>query len=373
MESIAEANLIKMKRLLLLIAIIWYVDGKKKLKPTLEDIHEYSTDESVVFAKPVVINARKMHKALKNPDVVSTCRYILFKTYKTFHKAKESCEKLQMPLTHTNASIAVIKTREDNKDITHLLQLAYGVKQVGRRFDRRNWVWVGLKKVHNTGKVLKKNKRGPKNFNASEWRWDDGSIPEYVRWLRDMPDQEKAGKNYQDHVSVSKRGRWDDTFPYKKMPYACNYCGKYIVLAQQVTWFHARSLCKSYGLTMAMVNSKRDNDDLAMAVKMEFGEDTEKKRWDDNNWVWLGSQEIMQNGTGTKIWQHHDGSPLLWVSPKWDTKRQPDNWSKQRWGEERVVAFSRINHKWDDSYPERKRPFACMCPHMSCESNVYHH
>ena len=290
-----------MRSLIFLIFVILSVDGKKPINPSYEDLYVYSTDEAVVHAKPVVINARKMSHAMKHQDVVSTCRYILFKTFQTWNQAEANCKKIPMPITHTNASLAVIKTREDNLDITHLLQLAYGVKRVGRKFDRRNWVWVGLRKVLNNDKKLKKKERGPDSFNASEWRWADGSIPEYSRWMRDMPDQDNEGKHrFQNHVSVNKRGRWDDSFSYKEMPYACNYCGKYIVINRHVTWHHAQRLCKSYGLTFAKVDSKRDNDDLNMAAIMAMGEQPEPKRWNDTNWIWIGTMEVLdQDGVGT--------------------------------------------------------------------------
>merc|ERR1712003_200133 len=114
----------------------------------------------------------------------------------------------------------------------------------------------------------------------------------------------------------------------------------YIVVAEHVTWHHARSLCESYGLTMAIVNSKAENVELGWAANITFGPEPERKRWNNTNWIWLGTEEIMdgETGEGTEEWIHHDG---------------------------REVAFSRINHKWDDSFTWRKRPFACMCPHRT--------
>ena len=287
------------KVFLCLFSFASLVYGKNKGTPTHEDLYEYSTDEVVVYAKPVVINARKMHRALKNQEIVSTCRYILFKTFRTYWDADRSCKNIPMPMTHRNGSIAVIKTREDNKDITHLLQLAYGVRRVGQKFDRRNWVWVGLQKVKDNKRRLKKNERGPSHFKPDEWRWVDGSLPEYTRWMRKMPDQEKAGKHYQDHVSVNKRGRWDDTFPFKKMPYACNYCGKYIVIPKHAKWYEARNHCKTFGLTLAIVNSKEENDELYEAAVMAMGAETGEKRWNNTNWIWIGTREVMKNNTGT--------------------------------------------------------------------------
>ena len=38
---------------------------------------------------------------------------------------------------------------------------------------------------------------------------------------------------------------------------------------------------------------------------------------------------MFKNGTGSKVWQHHDGSQLEW-EPKWGRKAQPDNWVSDR-------------------------------------------
>ena len=187
-----------------------------------------------------------------------------------------------------------------------------------------------------------------------------------------MPDGQYDKKTalYQDKVSLSKKGHWDDSLQYKTMPYACNYCGKYVVIKHHATWYAARRMCEEFGLTMAIVNTREENNDLDLAAKLMMGEETELKRWNDTNWIWLGTQEVMdENGVGTGVWEHHDGSPLLW-SPPWDVKKQPDNWIKKR-GEQKAVAFSRINTKWDDSFPWKKRPFACMCPEAACTANVY--
>ena len=64
--------------------------------------------------------------------------------------------------------------------------------------------------------------------------------------------------------------------------------GKYIVIASPVSWTKAKDLCESYGLTMAIVDSKEDNIELAWAANMTFGEETAQRRWNSTNWVRQG-------------------------------------------------------------------------------------
>jgi len=215
--------------------------------------------------------------------------------------------------------------------------------------------------------LIPKREQGSKNFKPEEWIWQDGTHPNFTNWARKMPDQiyKRRFKDYQRFVQVNKKGRWDDTFGAYEAPYACNYCGRYIVVAEHVTWPKAQELCESYGLTMAIVDSHNDNVEMGWAANTTFGPIPEDERWNDSNWIWLGTHEVMDGaGVGTGEWVHHNGDPLTW-SPFWDRKRQPDNWVKKR-GEQHVVAFSRDTWKWDDSFTWKKRPFACMCPHRSC-------
>ena len=359
-----------MKLLILLACSVALGASQEQFKISNKDYEKFegSTDTTIIMNDPVAIKARKMSQLLKRQDVVANCRYLLFKAYKNFWDAKSACRNLQWPFTNTGIDLASVNSEQENKEIRILLQLAHGIKQVGKLYNRDNWVWVGLEKKVNNKVLLGKKERGPKNFNASEWEWLDGSNPRFSHWMKNMPDQEykKKYRDYQNHVMINKRGRWDDTFPEIEAPYACNYCGKYIVVAQHVKWTKARALCESYGLTMAIVNSKEDNVELGWAANITFGPDPEHKRWNNTNWIWLGTEEVMdeETGKGTGDWIHHDGSELEW-SPVWDRKKQPDNWVTKR-GEQRVVAFSRINQKWDDSFVWRKRPFACMCPHRTC-------
>lgn len=328
-------------------------------------LDEGATDPAVFEQSPVVLAAKKMSTLLQRQEVVSTCRYLLFKTWKNFYDARESCNSFEWPFTNTGIGMATVQSEDQNSDIRQLLQLAYGLKKVGGTYNRANWVWVGLEKHTDNNRKLKNWEKG--NWNPEHWSWTDGSVPEFSKWRSKMPDQQWKRKygTYQNWVQINKRGWWDDTHAAIEAPYACNYCGKYIVVAEPVSWTKAQELCESYGLTMAIVNSPEDNIELGWAANITFGAETHEQRWNYTNWIWLGTQEVLDDqGVGTGVWQHHDNSTLNW-DPTWDKKHQPDNWVNKN-GEQSVVAFSRINRKWDDSFPWKHRPFACMCPSRSC-------
>lgn len=179
---------------------------KKKKKSNREhEMFEGATDEALIMEDPVAIQARKMSHLLKRQDVVATCRYMLFKAYKSFYDAKHACEHVEWPFTHAGANLAYVKTKEENREIRILLQVAHGIRQTGHNFNRDNWVWVGLRKVLNNDKVLSKSERGPASFNETEWQWLDGTHPNFTHWMRSQPDQEKKRpyKGLQNFVQVS--------------------------------------------------------------------------------------------------------------------------------------------------------------------------
>lgn len=354
-----------MLRVLLTVALLSVVASKVSNKEW--EHFEGATDESLILGHPAAINAKKMATLMQRQGVVSTCRYILFKAKKNFWDARDACKSVEWPFSHTGAWLADVHNMDENMDIRILLQLANGIHNEGSHFDRANWAWIGLEKTQNNNFMLETEDRGEEGFKPEEWEWQDGTHPNFTHWMRNQPDQEykRPYKDYQRFVMVNKRGRWDDTFGQMEAPYVCNYCGRYIVIAEHVTWYHAKDLCESYGLTMAIVDSKEDNIELGWAANTTFGPIPEDQRWDDNNWIWLGTQEVMDDAeVGTGEWIHHNGDDMKWA-PKWDRKRQPDNRVRKK-GEQAVVAFSRLNWRWDDSFAWRKRPFACMCPHRSC-------
>jgi len=349
----------------LLVTILAENEDLEERKYVKETLDEGGTDAAVIESHETYLNARAMSNLMKSQDVVATCRFMLFKVWKSFYDAKEACANVEWPFTHTGIGIAKIETEAQNTDIRLLLQIGYGYQQIKGGYNRNNWVWVGIEKKIDNSRKLPNSEKG--NFNTSEWFWNDGTHPTFSKWKNKMPDQQWSNKykTYQNWVMVNKRGYWDDTHAAIEAPYACNYCGRYIVIASPESWYKAKSLCENYGLTMAIVDSADDNEELAWAANLTFGAETEQYRWNYTNWIWLGTQEIMgADGNGTGVFQHHDNSSLSW-EPVWDKKRQPDNWVTSR-GEQQMVAFSRINQKWDDSFYWKHRPFACMCPDRSC-------
>lgn len=340
--------------------------SKRKYKP--DPLEEGGTDEAVFGGIPIVLNARKMSKLMPDNNVVMTCRYMLFKAYKDFREANKACQALQPPFTSEKTQMATVQNEAENEDIQSLLKLAFGVRNNKKPYNRENWVWIGLSKRVNNWRKLESKEKGV--FNQSEWYFTNNEKIRWGgKWHVEMPDQQynRKLKEYQNWVVVNKRGYWDDTYASTEAPYACQYCGKYIVLSGPAKWEQAKEKCKAFNLTMAIVDSHEDNEELAWAAELALGKDPEEKRWDHKNWVWIGTQETVnaETGEGTGEWKHHDGSEMSW-KPNWDRKMQPDNWRTQLRGDQNYVAFSRINKKWDDSFNHNKRPFACMCPTQAC-------
>lgn len=335
---------------------------------------ELPTDDAIFDSNPVVIQARKMQKLAPTQDVIMTCRYLLFKIPKNYTDSRDYCDNLVWPLTTSGKGfgMATVQNSDENNDIKTLLRIAYGIK-----FDNQhpykigNWVFIGLTKRLDNNRKLSKKEKG--DWNPDHWFYEDRGKPRFENFRKWMPDQQqkgskKKGYEYQVVVQVNKKGYWDDTFASKSLPFACQYCGKYIVLSKHVTWYKAQQHCEEVGLKFATVESEEENRELLYAAELALGDKLYGRRFNNSNWVWIGEKEIMdESGTGTGEWTHWDGSELPY-KPKWDFKRQPDNWVVKK-GEQSVVALSRKNGKWDDSFPFRKRPFACMCPDRACSFN----
>eukprot|EP00116_Pleurobrachia_bachei_P014207 sb/3474469/ len=82
-----------------------------------------------ILNNPAYIHARKMSQLLKNQDVVATCRYMLFKTYKTFYEAEAACAAMggNWELTTVgNVTLADIYGYQENVDIASLMHIAWG-------------------------------------------------------------------------------------------------------------------------------------------------------------------------------------------------------------------------------------------------------
>jgi len=326
------------------------------------------TSEAVFNATPAVIQARKMAKLVPSQDIVTTCRYILFKTPLPYPEARDSCAMTEWPITHTGIGMASVQSLAENRDIITIIRIAFGIHfDKNRPYKLGSWATIGLTKRINNDRKLTKDEKG--KFRKEEWFYENGQQAKYGNFHRQMPDQQRKGRGkneeYQVVVQVNKKGYWDDTFASKPLPYLCQYCGKYIVLSKHVRWSQAKKHCGEVGLEFATVNSADENRELFWAAEMALGEELGGRRFNNSNWVWIGEVEQMdENNEGTGVWTHHDGTEIQYT-PKWDFKRQPDNWVKHR-GEQSVVAFSRKDGKWDDSFSFKKRPFACMCPTRAC-------
>lgn len=358
-----------MLKLVVLSVVVLAAYGGWKPDP----LPEAGTDQATFDSHPAVMQARKMAKLMTNQDVVTTCRYMLFKKPLPFHEANEACNSLSWPITNTGIGMATVQNEDENNDIKNLLRLAFGMT-----FDRTKpykygqWTLIGLSKRVNNDRKLAKNELGNDNVKLSEWYYTNNHMANYTQFHRDMPDQQSKGserkgtKEYQNWIQINKKGYWDDTYSSKSLPYTCEYCGKYIVLSKHVSWDSAKAHCEDVGLKFATVNSDSDNRELLFAANAALGEELGGKRFNNSNWVWIGEQEEMIDGVGSETWTHHDGSELAY-SPNWDFKSQPDNWILPTRGEQNVAALSRKDGKWDDSFKHKKRPFACMCPERACQ------
>lgn len=362
--------------LCLILVFLVSVSAKWKPDPPPED----STAQPHVEGHPVHIEATKMAKLMIHQDVVTTCRYILFKTPMKFHDAQDYCRNLEWPITHNGIDMATVQNKDENSDIVSLIRLAFGVK-----FDKKspwkhgNWVLIGLSKRFNNNRKLRGSEAG--RFRMNEWYYSNNEVARYGNFHNGMPDQQYRGKKrnreYQNWIQINRKGYWDDTYSTEAKPFVCQYCGKYIVLSKHVRWDEAKANCEKFGMEFATVRSQKDNDELMFAANLTLGPEVGGRRFDNSNWVWIGEHEVMHsNKTGTNTWAHYNentpfeewpGFRNIWYSaPK---NKQPDNWIITNGGkrvEQRVVALSRENGKWDDSFVFRKRPFACQCPKRCC-------
>jgi hypothetical protein len=353
----------------LLLALVVCVYGKWKPDPMPVE----GTSQAILDTNPQVLQAKKMAKLMKRQDVVTTCRYMLFKIPKTFHEAKDHCENTEWPITNTGIGMASIQNEAENKDIMSLIRLAFGIRFNNQKpYSYGNWVFIGLSKREDNARKLNKKEKG--TWNPDHWYYTDNSKARYEHFRKSMPDQQSKGKGknveWQNWVQVNKKGWWDDTFASKSLPFTCQYCGKYIVLSAHVQWDAAKEHCEDFGLKFATVTSAQENQELLFAATVTLGEELGGKRFNNSNWVWIGEEEVLDaEGKGTDEWQHYDGTEWGSFKPHWDRKYQPDNRileGKREYTEQKVVAVSRKDGKWDDSFKHKRRPFACMCPERAC-------
>jgi len=130
-------------------------------------------------------------------------KYIMSSTHAKWAKAKEMCE---------NAGLILAKVRnaEENAEIVQAALYFLG-ERVEEEWDQSNWFWIGANDMAEEGTYV--------------WADDEAFDAEaaWINWRRPNPDNaEKKGTVGQDAISISKWGKWDDSYAEKrKRPFAC--------------------------------------------------------------------------------------------------------------------------------------------------------
>lgn len=308
-----------------------------------------------------------LKRLLKNMDsgTFATCKIVFFSTPVTFDEADQNCKNFNIGSGRgEEGNLVTVNDDTKNSDLKLLLDMAYPAdapEQKENKWGPTNWVWAGLRKTKNN----RNKKPGP--YSAEDWQWADGSNPnEFFKWMKNQPDQRrlKKGKSgcdekfcYQNQMRINHKGSWDDTYKYRKHPYACDYNGKYILSGDMVTWVKAKAVCEAAGLFLASVRNDKEVEEMKAAATYFLGEaDFAWKTWDDNNWIWLGGTDMEEEG----VWKWQNGDLVeSWAVP-WRQKAGKDNAGKGQ----HALAFSRWG-EFDDSFQNKRkrlRPFACQCP-----------
>jgi len=283
--------------------------------------------------------------------------------------AEKNCKNFNMGTGKAQeGNLATVNDDDKNSDLKLLLHLAYP-KQPGDkdRWGPDKWVWAGLRKTKNNGY----DGNFSKKYNPNDWSWADGSHPtEYKKWFnRKQPDQaalkegkggcDEAPKCMQNQMRINHDGKWDDTYKFKKHPYACDYQGKYLMSATPRTWPKAQEACEDAGLHLAKVRNEEELSEIKDAAKFFLGpRDDDLKEFDGSNWFWIGGTDSDEEG----VWRWSvDGEVIDTDWMPW-RKPNPDNAERIGSNGQDVLSISKWG-KFDDSYDvKRKRPFACQCP-----------
>jgi hypothetical protein len=172
----------------------------------------------------------------------------------------------------------------------------------------------------------------------------------------------ESGGCFQNQVKISqKTSSWEDSWAFESHPYACDYKGRYILSKERKTWVKAKKACAAAGLTLAMVTSKKEVREMKEAIIFFLGDDQSSKMWSNSNWIWLGGNDLEEEGT----WKWLNGDLVeTWDIP-WKAKSGNDNAEFLRGSDgQHALAFSR-DGLFDDSFHDsryKKRAFACQCP-----------
>ena len=300
-------------------------------------------------------------------DVFATCNIAFFSTVVDFNTAQENCRNFDIGAGAVKGNLVTINTDEKNEDLKMLLEMTYPEDQQPKsKWANTKWVWSGLRKVDN---VVGSPYQEVVYLN-DDWQWANGSTPgDFAKWAPKQPDQNalkyrKNGCNekpkcYQNQMRINHEGEWDDTYKFMEHPYACDYQGKYVISSNQVSWEHAKLACDNAGLHLAKIRSGVELNEMMTAMDYFLGEKDETlKKWDPNNWMWLGGNDI--NEEKQWVWEA-DGEKIEWDIP-WMKKAGNDNSERKMKEGQDVMALSRWG-KVDDSYRLGVyRPFACQCP-----------
>ena len=356
-----------------------------------------------------VFGIKDLIKNLPN-NHFQTCNLVLSTNRANFTTAESRCQQLsaRVAMNRQRGTLATINSKEANDELTMLLNIALPIEEQSKfKYAGNRWVWTGLRKVHNTDTrhIKKIDKRIP--YNASDWEWYDGSTPKnFESWDKGQPDQRplKPGEKSNDYeesgqcqgendcrqnqMRVNHDGKWDDAFAFEEHPYACDYRGKYLVSAEEKTWTEAKEACEAAGLSLATTRSLDEVKELRRALvyflgrsgfeacEGEFGNHDKKnpdsnepknkkvctsatmeERWDVEHWAWTGGNDEADEGH----FRWTDGTEVVFDGFPWIGSAGNDNKSKGRAPGQNYLTISKWG-EFDDSYEEKKRPFACECP-----------
>ncbi|XP_063692382.1 C-type mannose receptor 2-like [Bolinopsis microptera] len=293
--------------------------------------------------------------------VFTTCQLVLFSEMVDYDTAEKNCQNFNIGMGDVQGHLATVNDSEKNSDLKLLLNMAYPYKGWKNQWAADQWVWAGLRKTKNNDGSDTSMKYKPEDWS---WAADETSPKEFHKWMRKQPDQKPEIRRngvtlLQNQMRINHKGHWDDTFKYKKHPYACDYQGKYIISANSKTWSQSKAECEAAGLELAKVRSDAEVEEIIKSADYFLGSKADSvKVWDKENWIWLGGTDEEEEG----VWKWVDGSPIDKKIMNWRNPN-PDNAEFIKDHAEHYLAISR-DGQFDDSFDHRSRhrAFACQCP-----------